>query len=255
MSRPEPPRWDSDDLPAEIARYEREMRAWLESPEGREANERDERERAAATRSHREQQAQKMFSAWAATGVPRRIRDVLGAAPQDTPAMRRVQRWHGILDVDPRAWCLVLSSSKGTGKSVAAGWWVSQHQPFSRPHCFDRRRGEIVSLPVWWTANRLCRIDAYGVEFDALCAFDGPLVIDDLGSEYDDKAGFLQAMFDALVDARYSEYRPLLITTNLTATAFKTRYSERVADRIRDGGSFYEFAAPSMRIQKPGAPS
>jgi DNA replication protein DnaC len=80
------------------------------------------------------------------------------------------------------------------------------------------------------------------------------MVIDDLGVEYLDKNGNFLQRLDELIDERYSNYRQTIITTNLNVKAFKERYGERVADRIREGfefgGAFMELAESSMRVRK-----
>jgi DNA replication protein DnaC len=112
---------------------------------------------------------------------------------------------------------------------------------------FAERTGDVKHLPSWWPVSRFARMEAYDGRFDTVCEHAGPVVVDDIGSEYlDGKGWFLQA-FDAFIDARYCEYRPTLITTNLSAEDFKRRYSGRVVDRIREGGSYYEFKGESMR--------
>ena len=77
------------------------------------------------------------------------------------------------------------------------------------------------------------------------------MVIDDLGIEYLDKNGNFLQRLDELLDERYSNFRKTIITTNLNADAFKDRYGERVADRMREGftwgGGFIELADDSMR--------
>lgn len=73
------------------------------------------------------------------------------------------------------------------------------------------------------------------------------MVLDDPGTEFLDRAGSMGVRMDGLLDARYREIRKTLITTNLCVEDFSARYGERVMDRIRDGGCFYEFTAESMR--------
>ena len=77
------------------------------------------------------------------------------------------------------------------------------------------------------------------------------IVIDDLGVEYLDKNGYFSHRLDELIDERYSNYRKTVITTNLNAKAFQTRYGARVADRIREGfkhgGAYVEIAMGSLR--------
>ena len=73
------------------------------------------------------------------------------------------------------------------------------------------------------------------------------LAIDDLGMEYADAKGSFLSLLDGLVNARYAASLRTVITTNLGAGAFRERYGERVADRIREVGRYVEIADPSMR--------
>lgn len=238
-----PTSFGSATFEADMERYRADYEAWLQTPEGQAEAEAERKRAEEKARRLAEKEAHDARERLAGAGVPRRVRDILEAGAKDTAALLRVSKWQA--DRQPHDWCLVLSATKGAGKTVAAGWWMRENQAF-RVRCWDKKRGDFF-IPSWWTATGLCRVNAYGPEFEALCEHSGPIVIDDLGSEYNDKAGFLQTMVDSLMDARYSEYRPILITTNLNAQAFKERYSERVADRIREGGSFFEFRAESMR--------
>lgn len=174
-------------------------------------------------------------------GIPRRIRDTLSSELEDTKAMLFVKDWLSKRREDLSVWCLVLSADKGSGKSVAAGYWLSALNG-SR---IGNRNGN--NYPAWWCASRFARLSGFDGIFDDICEHSGPVVLDDLGIEFIDKKGWFLQSIDAFVDARYSEYLPTLITTNLTATAFKHRYSERVVDRLREGGLFFEFATDSLR--------
>lgn len=242
-----PPRFPGID--GDIQAWRERLEEWQRSPEGQKAlQEERERERQEEQRK-RENEEQRRRQRLVDCGVPRRVRDLLDAGPRDTQVMHRVKQWRAQREKDQSRWCLVLSATKGAGKTVAAGWWMAN----SDPHCaswWDGKAGEWKRIPSWWTAPQLCRINTYGSEFDALCSLDAPLVVDDLGAEYSDKAGFMQVMIDALIDTRYSEYLPTLITTNLNAKSFRDRYGERVADRMREGGAFFEFQEKSMRVQR-----
>src|SRR5882757_7087206 len=115
---------------------------------------------------------------------------------------------------------LVLSGGPGTGKTLAACEWLR-----------DVKRGG------WFvTAALLARYPRY----DAKAMHDlltcRALVVDDLGCEYMDDKGNFMAVLDEVINARYGERLPTLITTNLNADAFKERYGSRIADRIREDG-------------------
>lgn len=185
---------------------------------------------------------------WGVAGIPRRVRDVIQSSLNDTVALDRTKKWTKARSQDPSIWCLVLSAGKGSGKSVAAGWAMTQ----IGARCVDsvNKLGHGKYIPAWWPASKFARLSGYDGTFDQICAHNGIVILDDLGTEFlDSKGWFLQAI-DAFVDSRYCEYRPTIITTNLNAKSFKDRYSERVIDRLREGGSFFEFPGGSLRCQK-----
>lgn len=203
--------------------------------------ERAEQEKLQAAEGERKRQASER--AFVATGTPPRVRDLVIAGLHDSPALKRVKDWEmGRKRYD---WCLALSSRKGTGKSVAAGWWLWQSGR-SAARSRDNR-----PMHRWWHATDLACLDWYGGEFDDVARMEGPLVIDDLGTEFNDAKGFFHQRLDKLINVRYEEGFPTLITSNLSAKDFKERYGERVTDRFREGGAFYEFTAPSLRGRNP----
>lgn len=182
-----------------------------------------------------------------ALGVPRRIADVLQKT-HETAAMASVGLW--LLDRNPSDWCLVLSGQKGCGKSVAAGFALTALAGArgKLPTVWDAERSAERRLRAWWTSAELAAIGSFNGELEALCEFTGPLVLDDLGVEYADAKGFFSQLLDRLIDARYREYSPTVITTNLNAADFKQRYGERLIDRLREGGKFVALGnAQSLR--------
>jgi len=173
-------------------------------------------------------------------GVPERILDNLEVL-RATKAVNIVKNWI----VTPReAWCLILSADKGTGKSTAAATWLYENVPIAV---------DIYPNRYWWSGTRIARTNGYAKEFESMMR-SRFMVIDDLGVEYLDKNGNFLQRLDELIDERYSNYRQTIITTNLNVKAFKERYGERVADRIREGfefgGAFMELAESSMRVKK-----
>jgi DNA replication protein DnaC len=68
------------------------------------------------------------------------------------------------------------------------------------------------------------------------------LVIDDIGTEYSDQKGFVTSFVDGLINERYANLLPTVITTNLRVETFTERYGERVARRVRTVGTFVSIA-------------
>ncbi len=164
--------------------------------------------------------------------VPLRVLDTMPTL-QETPLTLAVDQW-----ALTKSWCLVLSASKGAGKSTAAGAWLSSHAANVSPGPGLKRH--------WWTGVQLARLDIYTRALDVICGL-ASLVIDDLGVEFLDTKGALQQRLDCILDERYGNYRKTIITTNLSALHFKERYGERIADRIREDGKFMEFSDGSRR--------
>jgi DNA replication protein DnaC len=171
-------------------------------------------------------------------GVPERILKNLEML-EETKAVKYVREFN----LSPReGWCLVLSGGKGTGKSTAAAVWLYENVPPEGAPTYQRR--------YWWNGTKIARTNGYAKDYEKMIQ-SKLMVIDDLGVEYQDKNGNFQQRLDELMDERYSNFRKTIITTNLNAEAFKDRYGERVADRMREGfawgGGFMELADDSMR--------
>jgi DNA replication protein DnaC len=71
------------------------------------------------------------------------------------------------------------------------------------------------------------------------------LVIDDIGTEVQTPSW--QQVLDDVLDARWQCSLATVLTSNLSAENFKTRYGERIADRIRDDGCVASLSGQSMR--------
>lgn len=134
---------------------------------------------------------------------------------------------------------LALSGPPGIGKTTAACWWLvhargraSLVQP--RPALFVRA-GQLSRWPRF-KEDRMRDLERARA-----------LVLDDLGVEFDDTKGALRSLLDDLVDARYAAELPTLLTTNLSGVAFKQRYHERIADRLRGSGGFVPLRGESLR--------
>lgn len=170
-------------------------------------------------------------------GVPARLRRRLSDLDHQTLSMRAVSAFDA---TQGRQWALVLSGRPGVGKTFAAAWWLrcqierSGRKPSSKP------------FRTWWTAADFARVSAYGDTLGHMerCPY---LVLDDLGAEYLDPKGHYLNRLDSLIDARYSNDRRTVVTTNLNRRDFAARYGERVNDRLHDGGRYVEMNEPTRR--------
>jgi DNA replication protein DnaC len=136
----------------------------------------------------------------------------------------------------------VLGGPPGIGKTTAACYWLIHARAVTtlvrtRPALFIR-------------AGQLARWDRFGQEAMRDLERARALVVDDLGVEFDDTKGAFRSLLDEVVDARYAASLPTLLTTNLAGPAFKERYHERIADRVRGAGGFIALRGESMRARR-----
>lgn len=135
---------------------------------------------------------------------------------------------------------IVLSGGVGCGKTTAASWWLWHGAHGHRQHA---RTGPPRFVAVAWFA----RHSRYDHErFDAL-ERSRALVVDDLGMEYADAKGNFVADLDALLDARYRNLLPTVLTTNLDAEEFGERYGRRLRSRIHESGCFLNVNGDDLR--------
>jgi DNA replication protein DnaC len=170
-------------------------------------------------------------------GIPEHILRVLyDHASQDTQARRLLAE---AFSKTPEPSIVVLSGGVGCGKSCAAAEMAIL------------RSGRFV------TASELSSGSAYESQARELEQTKF-LVIDDLGCEYIDAKGYFLSRLDSLINARYANCLPTVITTNLPATAAADnptgksfrQYGERILDRIRECGRFVNVGGQSLRRRK-----
>jgi DNA replication protein DnaC len=192
-------------------------------------------QRAKSAAQEEEQRLKELRTHLAECGCP--IKDLLRALSgdlNDTEAYLAAQ-----VALSGRESLTVLSGLPGCGKTTAAAWWLVQ----------KRERVEFISPTEarFIDAGVLVRWPKFDEVRMRQITRARALVIDDLGTEYSDKHGAFLSMLDEVVNSRYSAELPTLITTNLTAPEFKSRYGARIADRIREAGSYVELSDKSLR--------
>lgn len=161
-------------------------------------------------------------------GFPRRAIDEALAADETAAPIARVANW------DPsKISTLVMSGSQGCGKTVAATWWALRQDQAPR----FMRASTLAATSRYERADRSALLEAPA------------LVLDDLGAEYLDAKGSFLVDLDELMDVFYGDYKPLLITTNATFEDFRARVGARLADRLKECGSFWATSAPSRRAR------
>ena len=184
-------------------------------------------------------QAQPRLDALLEMGFPKRSIDIVRAGVAAEPAIERMRPHLATSEI------VVISGTKGCGKTVAATWWAvhrSERVHFVRASSFARSsRYE----------DRELRAKMLG----------HTLVLDDLGAEYVDAKGSFLTDLDELIDVFYGDVRALVITTNVLAVErpaegaperypFAERYGERIADRLRECGRWISLKGESLRQRK-----
>jgi len=183
-------------------------------------------------RAEQELNHRRQLVAW---GVPAKdVERITVAGLNRTRPLERIERHtEGIL---------VLAGSVGCGKTTAAAWWLSQQEP---AHKYVK-----TTSPVFIPTFRFERLSRYSDADMARVERARRLVVDDIGTEFLDTKGNFVALLRGLVDARYADGLPMVITTNLSADDFASRYGERTIDRLREVGAFAFIDAPSLRGAK-----
>ena len=75
------------------------------------------------------------------------------------------------------------------------------------------------------------------------------LVLDDLGAEW--SSGWPLTKVDAIIAERYNRRRATIITTNLGSAALRSRYTDRMVDRLRGTCQIITFNTPASLRQPP----
>lgn len=199
-----------------------------------------ERERVERQRGDEERAREERYRQLVAWGVPHRdVRLIATTSLWRTAALSAVKRPFGIL---------VLSGSTGCGKTTAAAWWLADEGPVAG----ERYRQPLA--PMFLSVARFGSLSRFDETRMRQAWLARKLVLDDLGAEYADERGAFVQLVDAIVNERYANELPLVITTNLSREEFRERYGERVADRIRHDGRFISTSEPSLRRKENAKP-
>lgn len=163
----------------------------------------------------------------------RHLRNIVSAELVRTPSVEAISKMRG-------DGAYILSGNVGCGKTHAAHVWLLDAENIDRLS-WEPARVRMV------TAAWFARQSRYGNDkFDLLSSVPR-LVIDDLGVEYADEKQSYLVDFDELLDLRWRDGKPTLITTNLDDTEFRERYHGRIFDRVCDEGRWFNVTHLSMR--------
>lgn len=174
-------------------------------------------------------------------GAPRRAVDAWSAEPRETAATSAVRR----MLAERKTFCL-LTGGAGAGKTVAAVLAMAER-------VLEDRREDLPALFV--RAVEGARMGLYDAEDKKLASqmqSAGLLVIDDLGAEFVSDGSIWRSILDEVIDVRYGDRAPTVLTSNLDGAAFKARYGERISDRIRHAGVVESCGAVSLRTKGEG---
>lgn len=173
------------------------------------------------------------------SGIPQKdLQSVIDRTLRETASITAARK-----AIDDGLVMVVLSGPVGIGKSTAAAWWLGEM-------AYDAWGWRGARPPVellWVKAKALERWPKFDDAAMKRLEEAGRLVIDDFGQEYIDAKGALSSFIDGIIDSRYENRRPTLITTNLDSEKFVERYGARVVDRLLEGGRFITLTGESLR--------
>lgn len=158
--------------------------------------------------------------------------------PYDTPALFAARAWWGAHRDRP----LVMLGPTGRGKTTAAAWCCVEFA-MGYPWNDGPSGGKAREPLVWLDATELVQLREWtdiGKEYADRCLRASLLVIDDAGHE--GTVTGKQALVDLLMK-RTDGKAATVLATNLTGAEFRARYTEPLADRLRNFGYVPEIGA------------
>lgn len=165
------------------------------------------------------------------SGAPYEALKALKSGPRDSEALAAARKFNR----DSESLFLVLLGPPGVGKTLAATLAVVDF--CSKWPWNEQPSGGANSEPVLFvdaaTLTRLPTFDAESRKYTDRLRACRLLVLEDAGDEATE-AG--KALFVELLLAREKTNRRTVITANLRPEAFKLRYGDAVADRVRASG-------------------
>lgn len=162
---------------------------------------------------------------------------------------------------------IVLQGNRGSGKTYIACAVINDFNrkyPVSqlRLNQIIKERNNSYSKSEFSAVNSPCKFiteaELYSLYYDNYnyCKVDGPLdefkkapkllVIDDVGSTCYEK-NRVRTMYLNIIDYRYSQRLPILLTTNLTKNDFSDYLGDRVFDRLKACSYFIDITSPESR--------
>jgi DNA replication protein DnaC len=192
-----------------------------------ELNERIRRDREETARSQRRFWLEEI-------GLPRRYWDATFDSVRSTAPVRRVLEYRDARGIG-RGRALGLGGPTGTGKTTAVAALINDLLPYLQA----RQRFYLAAQLV----RELLDFDT-AAEVMEEAASVRLLIVDDL--QMPARAEGL-AVLEELLVRREAEGLPIVITSNLRRTQFEAAFGDRVADRLRAWGDYYEAPGKSLR--------
>lgn len=112
---------------------------------------------------------------------------------------------------------LVLAGGTGAGKTTGAAWLAWRHGG---------------ARPGFVRSTELAAAGLYSRELHEWLGDRTLLVVDDLGTEFADRAGAWQSILDGLVDRAYSERQRIVFTTNVAVRGQGPTLADRIGPRV-----------------------
>lgn len=179
-------------------------------------------------------------------GVSERALSDLSSETKTISLTAARQWWHHSKE---KSSMLLLLGAPGVGKTVAAAWcaynWAYRFPWNSRPS-----GGNLDQPFAWLDAGQLRAVATFGEGKDAMikklrhATF---LILDDAGRDSEKQA--IEFVADVLSE-RMDRKRLTILTANLTAAAFVTRYGSAVADRCKSSALIPTLTGTSLRCAK-----
>ena len=174
---------------------------------------------------------------WRARGIPEAFIPVI-ESPREEPALVAVRRFVAGPWQDPARegtpLALILAGAVGRGKSIAAAWAAASDRWVS----YYAEAMDLIQSGIFGGDRR----EGYWLQRVPL------LVLDELGTEPLDQAGWGESKFYDLLNARLQNRRRTILVTNLDPQAFIARYPDkRLRDRLRAHADVFVAVGPSLR--------
>lgn len=187
----------------------------------------------------------RLFARLTGWGVPPQETVLLLNRLKETVALGFVKQWVIDAHKPEGPTMLVMAGPKGVGKTIAAAYAMF----YSEPPLPYGGKWKTEQAPRFRHVADIAEMGLYGS--DEVKKQRGELkhtralVVDDLGAEV--ASEHFLALFDSIVDARYGSMGHTIFTTNLTVEQFSRRYGDRVYDRIRGRGDWFDVDHESLR--------